>query len=330
MKKILLIGTGGTIASDVTEDGLAPELTTEQLLSHLPAISGICDVDCVQLLNLDSTNMNWRHWLKIAQCVEEHYAEYDGFVITHGTDTMAYTLAALSYLIQNSAKPVVMTGSQKSVYEADTDARNNLINAFLYAADEQAQGVKLVFDGKVIMGTRARKSRTKSYNAFSSIDYPEIAVIRDRRIIYFIEENKPQTAVKFYHELDAKVFVLKLTPGIDAGIFEYLTNYYDAVIIESFGVGGLPCYGNEEFLSAIERWLAKGKIIVMATQVSHEGSDMEVYQVGKKIKDQYELIEAYNMTVEAVLAKLMWILPQTKEQAKVAEMFYQPIAKDIL
>ena len=83
-------------------------------------------------------------------------------------------------------------------------------------------------------------------------------------------------------------------------------------------------------MNSIERWLAKGKIIVMATQVSHEGSDMAVYQVGRKIKDQYELIEAYNMTVEAVLAKLMWILPQTKEQAKVAEMFYQPIAKDIL
>ena len=330
MKKILMIGTGGTIASEKTPSGLTPELTTEQLLSHIPGISDICGVDCLQLLNLDSTNMTPAHWLEIAACIREHYGCYDGFVITHGTDTMAYTIAALSYLVQNSAKPIVMTGSQKSIYEEDTDARNNLTNAFLYAADEYAQGVKLVFDGKVIMGTRARKSRTKSYNAFSSIDYPEIAVIRDRRIIYFIEENKPQTAVKFYHKLDPKVFVLKLTPGLDAGIFEYLAEHYDAVIIESFGVGGLPCYGNEEFLNSIERWLAKGKIIVMATQVSHEGSDMEVYQVGKKIKDQYELIEAYNMTVEAVLAKLMWILPQTKEQAKVAEMFYQPIAKDIL
>ena len=330
MKKILLIATGGTIASKPTAGGLVPQITSEEILNYVPQVAQIAEIDTLQLFNLDSTNINWQHWLKIAECVEEHYAEYDGFVITHGTDTMAYTIAALSYLVQNSAKPIVMTGSQKSIYEEDTDARNNLTNAFLYAADEYAQGVKLVFDGKVIMGTRARKSRTKSYNAFSSIDYPEIAVIRDRRIIYFIEESKPEGAVKFYHKLDPKVFVLKLTPGLDAGIFEYLTNYYDAVIIESFGVGGLPCYGNEEFLNSIERWLAKGKIIVMATQVSHEGSDMEVYQVGKKIKDQYELIEAYNMTVEAVLAKLMWILPQTKEQAKVAEMFYQPIAKDIL
>ena len=94
MKNILLIGTGGTIASDVTEDGLAPELTTEQLLSHLPAISGICNVDCVQLLNLDSTNMRPEHWLKMVRCIRESYDRYDGFVITHGTDTMAYTAAS--------------------------------------------------------------------------------------------------------------------------------------------------------------------------------------------------------------------------------------------
>ena len=222
MKKILLIATGGTIASKPTAGGLVPQITSEEILNYVPQVAQIAEIDTLQLFNLDSTNINWQHWLKIAECVEKHYAEYDGFVITHGTDTMAYTIAALSYLVQNSAKPIVMTGSQKSIYEEDTDARNNLTNAFLYAADEYAQGVKLVFDGKVIMGTRARKSRTKSYNAFSSIDYPEIAVIRDRRIIYFIEESKPEGAVKFYHKLDPKVFVLKLTPGLDAGIFEYL------------------------------------------------------------------------------------------------------------
>ena len=241
MKKILLIATGGTIASKPTAGGLVPQITSEEILNYVPQVAQIAEIDTLQLFNLDSTNINWQHWLKIAECIETYYAKYDGFVITHGTDTMAYTIAALSYLVQNSAKPIVMTGSQKSIYEEDTDARNNLTNAFLYAADEYAQGVKLVFDGKVIMGTRARKSRTKSYNAFSSIDYPEIAVIRDRRIIYFIEESKPEGAVKFYHKLDPKVFVLKLTPGLDAGIFGYLAEHYDAVIIESFGVGGLPC-----------------------------------------------------------------------------------------
>ncbi|WP_303437331.1 asparaginase domain-containing protein, partial [uncultured Oscillibacter sp.] len=115
MKKILLIGTGGTIASEMTEGGLTPELTTEQLLSQVPAISGICGVECIQLLNLDSTNITPGHWQMMARCVRTHYGEYDGFVITHGTDTMAYTAAALSYLIQGSPKPIVLTGAQKPI-----------------------------------------------------------------------------------------------------------------------------------------------------------------------------------------------------------------------
>ncbi len=171
MKKILLIGTGGTIASDVTEDGLAPELTTEQLLSHLPAISGICDVDCVQLLNLDSTNMRPEHWLKMVRCIRESYDRYDGFVITHGTDTMAYTAAALSYLIQGSPKPIILTGAQKPIGFDSTDSKINLADAFRCAASD-LPGVSIVFNSHVILGTRARKTRTKSFQAFSSINYP--------------------------------------------------------------------------------------------------------------------------------------------------------------
>ena len=151
MKNILLIGTGGTIASDVTEDGLAPELTTEQLLSHLPAISGICNVDCVQLLNLDSTNMRPEHWLKMVRCIRESYDRYDGFVITHGTDTMAYTAAALSYLIQGSPKPIILTGAQKPIGFDSTDSKINLADAFRCAASD-LPGVSIVFNSHVILG----------------------------------------------------------------------------------------------------------------------------------------------------------------------------------
>ena len=187
MKKILLIGTGGTIASKPTDAGLTPMLDTEEILSYVPEVNGFCEVDAVQILNLDSTNMNPKHWLAIAEAVRVNYDRYDGFVISHGTDTMAYTAAALSYLIQNSPKPVVITGSQKSVFVRDTDARSNLEDAFCYASQERAHGVCIVFDGRAIVGTRARKMRTKSYNAFSSIDYPELALIRDGRVVHYIE-----------------------------------------------------------------------------------------------------------------------------------------------
>ena len=222
MKKILMIATGGTIASRNTGEGLTPVITPHELLEFVPEIAQMCDVETVQPFNLDSTNVYYPHWLGIARLVRSNYAEYDGFVVTHGTDTMAYTAAALSYLIQNSAKPVVLTGSQKSVYLRDTDARGNLADAFAYCADDRAYGVRVVFDGKVILGTRAKKTRTRSYNAFSSIDFPEIAVIRDGKVVYYSEPHPPAGEPLFSSSLDPEVFVLKTVPGMRADIFDYL------------------------------------------------------------------------------------------------------------
>ena len=161
MKHILLIATGGTIASMPTETGLSPKITSEDLLAQVPEIREICRVSAVQLYRLDSTNMRPENWLEIARYIRSQYFDYDGFVITHGTDTMAYASAMLYYLIQNSQKPIVLTGSQLSINERDTDARDNLLAAFRYAADPDACGVHLVFDSKIIAGTRARKNRTK-------------------------------------------------------------------------------------------------------------------------------------------------------------------------
>ena len=131
MKKILLIATGGTIASRPTDNGLAPELLAGDILRCVPALAELCRIDAVQPMNIDSTNMAPDCWLALTQCLREHYNDYDGFVITHGTDTMAYTACALSYLVQGSAKPIVLTGSQKSIYVEDTDARRNLFDACL-------------------------------------------------------------------------------------------------------------------------------------------------------------------------------------------------------
>ena len=171
-KQILLIGTGGTIASEMTDSGLAPGLQTDQLLSFVPAISDICQADCLQLLSMDSTNIAPSHWLQMARCIQEHYDCYDGFVLTHGTDTMAYTAAALSYLIQGSPKPIVLTGAQKPISFDSTDSKTNLSDAFR-CASEDFPGVSIVFNSKVILGTRAKKTRSKSFQAFSSINYPD-------------------------------------------------------------------------------------------------------------------------------------------------------------
>ena len=330
MKKILLLATGGTIACRPNEQGgLAPAITPQELLNFVPELAELCQIETLQLFNLDSTNVGPEHWVSMVEAVQEHYNSFDGFVITHGTDTMAYAAAMLHYLIQCSPKPVVLTGAQIPIEKRDTDARENLADAFTYAVDSGACGVHIVFDGKIIDATRARKTHTKSFNAFSSINYPEIGFIRDGAVRYYIRDNITGP-VKFYDEIDPSVMVVKLIPGMRSDIFDYVAERYHAVIIESFGVGGLPYYENDEFAEKIEELVSRGVRIVITTQVPHEGSDMTVYKVGLQIKKKYELPEAYDMTTEAVIAKVMWILPRTSTAAEFGQMFLTPIGNDMI
>lgn len=331
MKKILLIATGGTIASGYTKEGLAPKIPAEKLLSYVEGYEKFCQVDVKQPFSLDSTDVYKEHWIKITELIRENYDGYDGFVICHGTDTMAYTAAALSYMVQNSQKPVVITGAQKPIDLPVTDARTNLADSLRFAAHDRAHGVNIVFGGKVIAGTRAKKERSKSYNAFSSINYPSIAMIIDDRVVFYIDDkDKIQGEVQFFEHMNDRIFLLKLIPGMDASILNYVFEHYDGVIIESYGVGGLPSYGDTPFYSEIKRWTEAGKIIVMATQVTHEGSDMGVYRVGKVMKENFSLTEAYDMTLEATVTKTMWALAQEKEPEKFRSLLYKTINHDLL
>ena len=328
-KKLLLIATGGTIASRETGDGLSPALTSEELLQQIPEVRELCDIDTVQLCNLDSTNMRPENWLATAGLIRDRYRDYDGFVITHGTDTMAYAAATLYYLIQNSPRPVVLTGSQVSIYARDTDARENLRGALAYAADSGACGVHVVFDNKVICANRAQKTRTRSFNAFSSIDYPEVALLRGGSVRYYIRESFPGP-VRFYDRLDSRVLVIKLIPGMDPSLFDYAASHAHAVIIESFGVGGLPCYDSDEFSDKIGLLLENHVKVVFTTQVPHEGSEMELYQVGFRIKRKYELLEAHEMTTEAVVAKVEWALGCSDSDEEFRRRFLTPVGNDRL
>lgn len=331
MKKLLLIATGGTIASKASSEGLQPGITSEELLDYVPELQEFCMVDTVQPFELDSTNVCQEHWLLLEQIIEEAYDRYHGFVICHGTDTMAYTAAALSYLIQNNRKPIVVTGAQKPINLEITDARKNLRDSLRFAADDRAYGVNIVFDGKVIAGTRAKKERSKSYNAFSSINYPDIAVIQEQRIIFYIEDHFRLTEpVRFCHKMNERVLLLKMIPGMDGRILNMLADEYDAVIIESFGVGGLPAYGKHNFREAVKNWCSRDKKFIMATQVTHEGSDMAVYQVGKAIKDSFPVIEAFDMTLEATVTKVMWLLGQKLSGEEFKKEFYRTVNHDIL
>ena len=327
-KRILMLATGGTIASRESGQGLAPAITSEELLGYVPGIGELCRVETVQLMNLDSTNVGPSHWLSMARAIEARYRDYDGFVVTHGTDTMAYTAAALSYLVQDSPKPIILTGAQKPIWFDGTDSKRNLTDAFLYAC-RGCGGVQIVFNGRVILGTRARKTYSKSFRAFSSVNYPDLAVVQDEHLLQYIRcESRPRPL--FYDRLDPHVGLLKLIPGTEDALAEFMLDRYDGLIIESFGVGGLPEYDGGHLYDVVRRGVERGKIVVMTTQVPNEGSDLTVYHVGGHLKSTLRLLEAYDMTTEAAVAKLMWIMGQTREFSEVERLFYQPVAQDIL
>ena len=329
MKKILMLTTGGDIAGEHTDTGLVPVYTGEQLVSMVPELREYCELECKDIMQLDGTNVQPEDWVTIAEEVYDAQEAYDGVIITHGTDTMAYAAATLYYLIQNSPKPVVLTGSQVSIYARDTDARENLRSAITYAADDDACGIHLVFDNKVICANRAQKTRTRSFNAFSSIDYPEVAVIRGGEVRYYIRESFPGP-VRFYDALDSRVCVIKLIPGMAPGILDYVAEHAHAVVIESFGVGGVPYYDNDEFTEKIGHLLRNHVKVIFTTQVSHEGSDMELYRVGFRIKKKYELLEAYTMTTEAVVAKVEWALANSSDDEEFRKLFLTPVGNDRL
>ncbi len=329
MKKILLIATGGTIASHAGAEGLIPEMQASELIKSVPEVFAICEPSAIQIYNIDSTNVTPLHWIRLATAIRDHYEDYDGFVICHGTDTMSYTAAMISYMVQHSPKPIVFTGSQKPIDKEDTDGRINLRYSFLYAASDNASDVVIVFQGKVIAGTRAKKVRTKSYNAFTSVDFPNLAVIRDGRIIQYITTPK-QDGVEFFLELDDKVGLLTLTPGLKGEILDAYFRCNDGVVISGYGTGGIPEGEYYGFYEVIERWEKKGKTLVVTTQVQQEGSDMDVYRVGRGLKNRFDLLESYSMTYESIITKLMWILPQTKKDEEVKKLFYKMVNYDLI
>ena len=330
MKKILLLTTGGTIASGESGGGLAPVLSSEDFLQYVKEFEGKCELHPREVCSIDSTNMRPEYWQLLVRTIREAYEEYDAFLICHGTDTLAYTAAALSYMIQESQKPIVLTGAQKSILSEITDARKNLHDSILCALDEKSRGVMVVFDGNIIAGTRAKKTSTFSYNAFSSINFPVLGKVQNDAVIYYFEEKEHAGDVRFYEKLNTRVFLLKLTPGMNEELIPYILEKYDCVIVESFGVGGLPDRLLEVFARELEKYPSYAKILVMATQVTYEGSQMDTYVVGQQAKETMAFLETYDMTLEASLAKLMWILGQKiRNYGEIERLFYSRINYDI-
>lgn len=304
MKHILLIATGGTIASQDNGDGLTPAIDVNILLRYIPVVRQICTVTGISIMNIDSSNMNTDYIAKISECIKDNYNEYDGFVITHGTDTCAYTAAALSYQLINLTKPVILTGSQLPIDADGSDAIDNLTHAFIYAC-EDISGVFLAFCNKLMAGRHVKKLKTISFDAFESINYPVIATIHDNKVIYNNNLDIIKCTGDFHIGTDmcTDVIVISLFPGMDYKIFDYIESSCKGVIIQGYGIGGMP----DNITEYIRNLVKHGICVVVTTQCLYEGVNLNVYEVGRNLARE-NVINGKNMTLENLTMKLMWSL----------------------
>ena len=325
-KKILLLTTGGTIASVPGGEGLVPH-RSDVMERELEQLRTYYDITVQDLMCLDSSNIRPEEWQRIAQAIFEVRAGFDGIVVSHGTDTMAYTASAVTFMLPGIDLPVVFTGSQLPLADMLSDGPDNLRTAFAMAASGHS-GIFLAFDRKVMLGCRAVKVRASGFSAFESVNARYAARVSNLGLV--VDETvlpKPSGPARLCPEISQSVFLLKLTPGLNPAVFDMLAAMgYKGIVIEAFGLGGMNVL--HRGLRGIRRCVEDGVSVVVTTQCLYDSANLEVYQVGNKLLE-LGVIQGRDMTSEAAMTKLMWALGQEMAPEEIAELFQKNLAGEV-
>ncbi len=325
-KKILLLTTGGTIASLPGGEGLEPQ-RSGVMERELQQLRTYYDITVRDVMCLDSSNIRPEEWQTIARHIFQEREGFDGIVVSHGTDTMAYTASAVTYMLPNIDKPVVFTGSQLPLADILSDGPDNLRTAFAMAASGLG-GVYLAFDRKIMLGCRAVKVRASGFSAFESVNARYAALVSNRGLVVdHAVLPKASGEPRLLPQISRNVFLLKLTPGLNPAVFDMLAAMgYKGIVIEAFGLGGVNVL--HKGLRGIHRAVEDGISVVVTTQCLYDSADLQVYQVGNKLLE-LGVIQGRDMTSEAAMTKLMWAIGQGMEQEEIAALFAQNLAGEI-
>lgn len=333
LKKILIINTGGTISSVKTAKGFAPQLGHLKMIlpnllpfqhHDLPSYD-IHEYDPL----LDSSNMGLKEWNQIAQDIYQNYEDYHGFIVLHGTDTMAYTASALSFMLENLSKPVIVTGSQIPLTEVRNDAIDNLVTSLWICAHTELREVSIYFDHKLLRGNRARKVSAQSMTAFDSPNFPKLA---DIGIHVSLRKElclpRPQSKIKLQLLSPHFIANFRLFPGFSTDVLSFiLQNPVEGLILETFGSGNAQS-NSKAFLEILSLANEKGVVLVNCTQCLHGQVEMDQYETGYSLK-KAGLVSAYDMTPEAAHCKLLYLLSKYKDVEMVRNFMKQNLRGEI-
>lgn len=328
MKNILLILTGGTMGMEASSDGRVDSSQfVSEIFHYVPELRKIANIDVSSPYTMDSSDVGVQQWMMLGKLIDDSMDDYDGFVVIHGTDTMSYTACALSYMLFNLPKPVILTGSQRPLAAIRTDARANLIQA-LELATKDITEVSLFFDNKLYRGNRTKKVSIDEFDAFASPNFPCLAIV-GLNIEQRTRHRRPTGLFRLEPRFDERVLALKCFPSFRPKYWESLLDTDVAVVVlEAFGAGNLPMFDGE-LVSLIERFTQAGKLVVINSQTVEGECDLTLYENGQKALDA-GAISAKDMTFEATIVKAMFLLGLYNGNVKrVRHYFHASIAGEI-
>lgn len=339
-KRILLLYTGGTIGmkQDPVTLALKP-FNFNQILEEVPELKKFgCEIDTYSFDPLiDSSDMQPEFWVRLAGMIQENYSRYDGFVVLHGTDTMSYTASALSFMFENLAKPVVLTGSQLPIGMLRTDGKENLISSIEIASSADENGnpvvpeVCIYFDAHLYRGNRTTKYNAENFRAFRSANFPVLADVgihikfNPNNILVPDSFSEP---LKISTALDTRVAVLRIFPGITPEVMDAILGMEGlrGVVLETFGSGNAPTA--EWFVERIKNAVRRGLLVLNVTQCQAGKVDMDAYATGIALKNE-GVISGYDSTIEAAIAKMFYVLGQTNDLSEAKRLLNSNLRGEI-